>query len=124
MYSSPHMYTKKLKHWEVMSGWYASTLSSLKGATMVVTISKEKECVTLINTFFTSGSEDQDEVVKVLIDVTEEVMRHQPGFISTSIHRSYDGSTVTNYAQWRSSEDWNAALQKSREHLQLLTKYT
>lgn len=91
---------------------------------MAITISKEKECVTLINTFFTSGSSDQDEVVKVLIDVTEEVMRHQPGFISTSIHRSYDGSAVTNYAQWRSSEDWNAALQKAREHLQLLTKYT
>lgn len=31
-------------------------------------------------------------------------MRHQPGFISATIHRSLDGVRVVNYAQWKSKE--------------------
>ena len=34
---------------------------------LATTISKEEECVILINTFFTSGPQDQDEVIKILI---------------------------------------------------------
>ena len=37
-------------------------------------------------------------------------MRQQPGFISANIHRSLDGTKVTNYAQWRSVEDFEAML--------------
>jgi len=92
---------------------------------LVTTISKDKECVTLVNTFFTSGSGDQDELIKVLVDATEEIMKHQPGFISANIHRSYDGNAVTNYVQWRSTEHWRAAFQKQevREHIKITEKY-
>ncbi len=88
---------------------------------LVTTISKEQECVTLINTFFTNGREDQDKLIKILVDATEEVMKYQPGFITANFHRSYDGSAVTNYAQWRSIEDWKAAMQKSevQEHIKI-----
>lgn len=93
---------------------------------LATTISKEEECVILINTFFTSGPQDQDEVIKILIDLTEEAMKHQPGFISANIHRSYDGSAVLNYAQWRSAEHWKTAMQKPeiQEHTKLVQKYT
>ena len=93
-------------------------------ASLITTISEAKECVTLINTCFTAGSQDQDEVVKLLIDTGEEVMRHQPGFISANIHQSYDGSAITNYVQWRSSEHLDAALQKSevQEHIILFRR--
>jgi quinol monooxygenase YgiN len=93
---------------------------------LVTTISKEQECVTLVNTFFTPEPQDQDEVIKVLTDLTKEVMRYQPGFISANIHRSQDGSTVLNYAQWRSTEHWKAAIQKPeiQEHTKLVQKYT
>jgi hypothetical protein len=38
-------------------------------------------------------------LVDVLVDATQTVMRKQPGFISANIHRSFDGTRVTNYAQ-------------------------
>ena len=37
-------------------------------------------------------------------------MRHLPGFVSANIHRSHDGRQVVNYAQWRTREDFEAAL--------------
>jgi heme-degrading monooxygenase HmoA len=35
-------------------------------------------------------------------------MKHLPGFVSATIHRSLDGAKVVNYAQWRSKEDFAA----------------
>lgn len=35
-------------------------------------------------------------------------MKHLPGFISASIHKSFDGHKVVNYAQWESREDFEA----------------
>lgn len=29
-----------------------------------------------------------------------------PGFIGAALHRSSDGKSVVNYAQWHSKEDW------------------
>ena len=64
----------------------------------MVTIAKDKDVVTLINVF-TVAPENQQRLVDVLVDATQTVMRKQPGFISAIIHRSFDGTTVTNYAQ-------------------------
>ncbi len=63
-----------------------------------------------INTFHTVDREDQEKVVQSLVQVTEDVMRHQPGFISATLQRSFDGKTVTNLARWRSAEDLKRAL--------------
>jgi quinol monooxygenase YgiN len=84
-------------------------------------ITIDKECVTLTNTFFTSGFREQDEIIRILTDLTE-VMRHQPGFISAITHRSYDGSTIMDYVQWRSIEHWKAALPipEAQKHVKLL----
>jgi len=93
---------------------------------LVTTISKDKECVTLVNTFFTSGPQEQDQLVKILTDLAEEAMKHQAGFISSNIHRSYDGSTVMSYVQWRSTEHWRAAFQKpeAQKHVKhLIERY-
>jgi quinol monooxygenase YgiN len=38
-------------------------------------------------------------------------VRHAPGFVSASLHRSLDGTKVTMYAQWRSVEDYQAMRQ-------------
>jgi antibiotic biosynthesis monooxygenase (ABM) superfamily enzyme len=65
--------------------------------------------VTLINVF-TVEPERQQELVDLLVDATEAVMRRQPGFISANIHRSFDGQRVANYAQRRSREDFEAML--------------
>jgi len=84
----------------------------------MVTIAKDNDVVTLINVF-TVAPEDQQRLVDVLIDATQRVMRNQSGFVSANIHKSLDGTRVTNYAQWRSREAFEAMLQNqvATEHM-------
>jgi hypothetical protein len=76
---------------------------------MATTITTEAQVVTLINVF-TVEPENQRELVRLLGEVTEKVMRHLPGFVSASIHLGLDGASVANYAQWRSQADFAAML--------------
>jgi quinol monooxygenase YgiN len=73
----------------------------------MTTISKDSNLVTLINVF-TGAPDHQQEVVDLLARATETSVRHAPGFISSSLHRSLDGTNVVMYAQWRSVEDYQA----------------
>ncbi len=73
-------------------------------------ISVHGDVVTLINVF-TVAPEDQDRLLEVLSEATEQVMNGMPGFVSTNLHESLDGTKVVNYAQWRSKEDFEAMLQ-------------
>jgi quinol monooxygenase YgiN len=73
----------------------------------MTTISKGNKLVTLINVF-TGAPDHQQEVVDLLARATETSVRHAPGFISSSLHRSLDGTKVVMYAQWRSVEDYQA----------------
>jgi quinol monooxygenase YgiN len=66
--------------------------------------------VTLVNVF-TVDPDRQQALVSVLVSATDDTIRHLPGFVSASIHRSLDGTRVTNYAQWRSITDFEAMLQ-------------
>ena len=79
----------------------------------MTTISKDAVALTLINTFKVAP-ENQQALIDLLDKATEDVMRKQPGFISANIHRSLDGTKVTNYAQWRSKADFEA-MQKNPE---------
>ena len=81
-------------------------------------IDADAECVTLINTF-TVQPENQRELIEVLNEATDNVMRLRAGFISANIHRSLDGRRVVNYAQWRSRQDFEAmqADPACREHM-------
>jgi quinol monooxygenase YgiN len=74
--------------------------------------------VTLINVF-TVQPERQQQLLDLLMEATEAVMRHQPGFISANLHRSLDGQRVTNYAQWHSREDFEVMLRtpEAQDHL-------
>ncbi len=72
-------------------------------------ISKQQRMLTLINTF-TVAPERQEELVNLLIEATDKVMKRLPGFVSANIHRGLDGRHVANYAQWRRREDFEAML--------------
>lgn len=87
------------------------------------TITKDSSSVTLINVF-TVQAGDQDRLIEMLIEATAATMRNIPGFISANIHKSLDGLRVTNYAQWRSREDFEAMLQRpeAREHMAPIAK--
>ncbi len=73
----------------------------------MTTITTDKSLITLINVF-TVSPENQQRLVDLLIEATVQTMRKQPGYISANIHKSLDGTRVTNYAQWRSPEDFEA----------------
>jgi heme-degrading monooxygenase HmoA len=79
----------------------------------MATIDKARKVTTLINVF-TVAPEKQSELAELLVRATDKTMRHLPGFVSASIHRSFDGTKVINYAQWRSKADF-AALQNNPE---------
>lgn len=85
---------------------------------MTTTITTDQDIVTLINVF-TVTPEVQQQLAHLLVEATEQVMRHRPGFVSANIHTSLDGSRVVNYAQWRTAEDFEAMLNdtSAREHM-------
>jgi len=82
------------------------------------TIDTGHDITTLINVF-TVTSETQQPLVDLLVDATDKVMRHRPGFVSATIHTSLDGTRVVNYAQWRSREGFQAMLDDpaAQEHM-------
>ncbi len=73
-------------------------------------IREESRIVTLINVF-TVDKENQEALVDLLVHATEETMQNIDGFISANIHRSVDGKSVANYAQWKSRDAFLAMLQ-------------
>jgi quinol monooxygenase YgiN len=72
-------------------------------------ISVDDETVTLINVFDVEPFK-QHELVDVLTEGTEKVIRQRPGFVSVNLLTSNDGTRVVNYAQWNSLEDIKAAM--------------
>ena len=63
--------------------------------------------VVLINVFTVEPS-NQQRLVDLLIRATDGLVNRAPGFISSTLHRSMDGTKVTMYAQWRSADDYQA----------------
>jgi heme-degrading monooxygenase HmoA len=84
----------------------------------MVTISKENKVVTLIN-IFTVAPENQQRLVDMLMQATEETMKDLPGFVSANIHKGLDGVRVANYAQWRSREDFEAMLKNPKAQVHM-----
>jgi quinol monooxygenase YgiN len=73
----------------------------------------ESGIVTLINVF-TVDPANQQRLVDLLTRATDGFVSSAPGFLSSTLHRSMDGTKVTMYAQWRSAEDYQAMRQDSR----------
>lgn len=66
--------------------------------------------VTPINVF-TVDPTNQGRLVDLLTRATNEFVSRAPGFISSTLHRSLDGSKVAMYAQWLSAEHYDAMRQ-------------
>lgn len=71
------------------------------------TIDPEVAHLTLINVYEVEP-EKQAELAAALAQATETTIRHQPGFVSVSIHSSVDGQKVVNYAQWASKDHFES----------------
>jgi quinol monooxygenase YgiN len=68
---------------------------------------RQKILITLINVF-TVERPNQQRLLDLLVRATDEFVSRAPGFISSTLHRSLDGTKVTMYAQWNSVEDYEA----------------
>lgn len=72
----------------------------------MVTIEPGRDVFTLVNVFAVQPDRQQ-QLIDLLAEASE-TMKEIPGFVSATLHRSYDGKYVVNYAQWRSREDFDA----------------
>lgn len=84
----------------------------------VATIAAEEQHLTLINVYEVEP-EKQADLAHLLSEVTEKTIRHEPGFVSVSVHSSLDGTKVVNYAQWASKEHFEAFTKKPETAEQL-----
>ena len=82
------------------------------------TIDPQAECLTLINVYEVEP-EKQAGLADALAEATRKTIRHRPGFISVSIHRSLDGRKVVNYAQWASKAHFEGFMKKPETQEQL-----
>jgi len=67
----------------------------------------EQPGIVFIN-LFTVDPANQQRVVDLLTRATEDFVADAPGFLSSTLHRSTDGTKVTMVAQWRSLADYEA----------------
>jgi quinol monooxygenase YgiN len=81
-------------------------------------IAADNNVVTLIN-IFAVRPDQQQHLVDLLVEATESVMKYQPGYVSANIHKSLDGTRVTNYAQWRSRDAFEAMLRDPEANLHM-----
>src|SRR5260370_21451289 len=63
--------------------------------------------IILINVF-TVDAANQHRLLELLARATDEFVSRAPGFVSSTLHRSLDGTKVTMYAQWNRAEDYEA----------------
>ena len=75
----------------------------------MATISANTDLVTVM-VRFAVDPEDQPQLLKLLAE-TDPVLTRQPGFVSASTHRSFDGTEVLMYLQWCSIADHEACVQ-------------
>lgn len=73
----------------------------------MTSISEDSGLLTFINVF-TVSPENQQRLIDLLVQATEQSVRHADGFVSAALHRGLDGTKVTMYAQWRSMEAYQA----------------
>jgi quinol monooxygenase YgiN len=84
----------------------------------MTTIEANAPYATLINVFTVAPAQAQ-ALADLLTAATDDVMQHLDGFISANIHISTDKTRVVNYAQWASTQAFEAmqADQTAREHM-------
>jgi len=96
----------KVSEWRV----YAD-MSPWGEATQTVTLDKNKnsEVFPVIVVFEVERSRQQ-ELMEQIAQYLEKVVKKQPGFVSSTVHKSVDGTRVINYAQWTSPEFFKASI--------------
>ncbi len=97
----------KVSEWRVyadMSPWEESKMNQ-------VTLDKNQNSPVLpVIVVFEVKPSQQQQLLDEIFQYLETTVKKQPGFISSSLHKSVDGTRVVNYAQWESPEFFKASL--------------
>lgn len=80
------------------------------------TIAKQNDVITVIFSLAVEP-ERQQELIDLIIDALETTTKHQPGFVSASLHKSLDGVRVMNYAQWRTQTEYETFAQSPQDQV-------
>ncbi|MCY3844921.1 MAG: antibiotic biosynthesis monooxygenase [Acidobacteria bacterium] len=57
----------------------------------------------------TPSADDRRQVLDIC-RATQHIFARQPGFVSSSLHRSHDDDAILSYLQWRTEADHEACL--------------
>jgi len=82
-----------------------------------VTIDKNNELFTVMVVFQVEQSRQQ-ELVDSITPYLENYVKKQPGFVSSTLHKSLDGTRVVNYAQWKSREFFESSISSQMRSLE------
>jgi len=52
----------------------------------------------------------QTTLLDAVKETSQKVMEKKPGFISANLHKSFDGTSVVNYAQWETKKSYEDAI--------------
>ena len=75
----------------------------------MTTIAPGRTGQTVITTFEMTPATAHD-LMEALQAAFDQVIRHQPGFISASLHMNDAMTRICNYSQWHRREDYQAML--------------
>ena len=59
---------------------------------------------------FQVDPKNQSALIDAGIENSKKVMEKKTGFVSTSFHKSFDGTSVVNYSQWENSKSYVDAI--------------
>jgi len=59
---------------------------------------------------FQVDPKNQSALIKAGIENSKKVMEKKPGFVSASFHKSFDGTSMVNYAQWENRKSYEDAI--------------
>ena len=76
----------------------------IRNQAMQATIRTDGDAITLVNVF-TLEPANLPSLLNILRDGTETFFSKMPGFMSSSVLTSKDGSRAINYSQWKSVDD-------------------
>jgi quinol monooxygenase YgiN len=80
---------------------------------------------TMIN-LFKVAPERQQDALDILVEATDQHIRHRPGFISANLHVSEDGTRIVNYTQWKDPGSLEAMIADPacRHHIDAVAEFT
>lgn len=59
--------------------------------------------------------EDSEKLLEEIKSFLQSEVKNHEGFISANLHLSLEKDQIVNYAQWRSKEDYEAFVEKTKE---------